>query len=129
MSRSTARGQVIALVLGVLAVSWAAPLIRLAEAPAVVVAALRLAIAAPPVAVAALCWRRDELRSLTRGDAALLAGAGLALACHFLAWVAAVQQTSVIASAVLVTKLIKIYYYVIRKFSFNGRSRLDYHEL
>lgn len=97
------RTEVIALVLGVFAVSWAAPLIRLAEAPAVLVAALRLAIAAPPVALAALYWRHDELRTLTRGEVALLGAAGVALACHCLAWVAAVQQTSVIASAVLVT--------------------------
>ncbi len=95
--------QLIALVLGVLAVSWAAPLIRLADAPAEVIATLRLVIAAPPVAIAMLAWRRHELATVRPRELALAAAAGTALACHFLAWVAAVQQTSVIASAVLVT--------------------------
>ncbi len=95
--------QVLALVVGVLAVSWAAPLIRLAGAPAEVIATLRLVIAAPPVAVAALLWRRAELAAIRPREVALAALAGAALAAHFLAWVAAVQQTSVIASAVLVT--------------------------
>lgn len=97
------RSQVIALLLGVTAVSWAAPLIRLAHAPAEVIAALRLAIAAPPVLIAALTWRRHELSAFRRDELVLAAAAGLALACHFMAWVAAVQRTSIIASAVLVT--------------------------
>ena len=95
--------QVLALVVGVLAVSWAAPLIRLADAPAEVIATLRLAIAAPPVALAALAWRRAELAAVGPREVGLALLAGAALAAHFLAWVAAVQQTSVIASAVLVT--------------------------
>ena len=56
------------LAAGVVAVSWAAPLIRLTEAPAIVVAALRLTAAAPPVAGAALWRRRAELRSMSRGQ-------------------------------------------------------------
>lgn len=95
--------QVLALVVGMLAVSWAAPLIRLADAPAEVIATLRLVIAAPPVAVAALLWRRPELSRIPPREVALAGVAGAALAAHFLAWVSSVQQTSVIASAVLVT--------------------------
>ncbi|MDP6605615.1 MAG: DMT family transporter [Dehalococcoidia bacterium] len=91
------------LAVGVVAVSWAAPLIRLAEAPAMVVAALRLSIAAPPVLGAALLRRRGELRGLTAADVAILALAGLALAGHFAFWVASVQRTSVVTSVVLVT--------------------------
>jgi len=97
------RGQWLALALGVAAVSWAAPLIRLAEAPVLVVAALRLAMAAPPIAGAALLWRREELRSLAREEWLVLAFAGAALALHFICWVAAVQRTSVVAGVVLVT--------------------------
>ena len=91
------------LAIGVVAVSWAVPLIRLAEAPAIVIAALRLSMAAPPVMGAALLRRRSELLSLRRGDLAVMALAGLALAGHFAFWVAAVQRTSVITSVVLVT--------------------------
>ena len=93
----------IVLAVGVVAVSWAAPLIRQAEAPAIVVAALRLSMAAPPVMGVALLRRRSELRSLPRADLAVMVLAGLALAGHFAFWVAAVQRTSVITSVVLVT--------------------------
>ena len=79
------------LLVGVAAVSWAAPLIRLAESPALVVASLRMAVAAPPLLGAAWLWRREELRALGRRDAALLALAGLALAAHFAFWVAGVR--------------------------------------
>ena len=91
------------LAVGVVAVSWAAPLIRLAEAPAIVVAALRLSAAAPPVLGVALWRRRQELRAVTRADALVLTLAGLALAGHFAFWVASVQRTSVVTSVVLVT--------------------------
>jgi len=97
------RAQWVALTVGVLAVGWAAPLIRLAEAPAIVIAALRLAIAAPVTLGAALALRRDELGSISRREAALLLVAGIVLALHFAAWVAALQRTSVVAGVVLVT--------------------------
>lgn len=91
------------LAVGIVAISWAAPLIRLAEAPAIVVASLRLAIAAPPVLGVALLRRRGELRAIGRGDALLLLFAGVALAAHFAFWVASVQRTSIVTSVVLVT--------------------------
>ena len=97
------RAQWVALALGVGAVSWAAPLIRLAEAPVLVIVALRLAIAAPPISAAAIVLRADELRALTRHEVAVLLFACVALAAHFVFWVAAVQRTSVVASVVLVT--------------------------
>ncbi|MEX2230135.1 MAG: DMT family transporter [Dehalococcoidia bacterium] len=97
--------QGLVLAVGVIAISWAAPLIRLAhEAPVLVIAALRLCIAAPPMAVVALAtggtgqWQR-----LRRRDLALLVIAGVALAAHFAFWIASVQRTSIMASVVLVT--------------------------
>ena len=92
----------LALLIGVAAVSWAAPLIRLAEAPALVIAALRMTVAAPPLAAAGWALRRDELRRVARGDLVVLAIAGLALAAHFAFWVAGVQRTSVVASTAIV---------------------------
>ena len=97
------RAQWAALAIGVLAVGWAAPLIRLAEAPAIVIAALRLSIAAPVALGAAVALRRYELRAITGREAALLLLAGIVLALHFAAWVAALQRTSVVAGVVLVT--------------------------
>jgi drug/metabolite transporter (DMT)-like permease len=96
---------VLVLAAGILAISWAAPLIRLAEdAPVLVIAALRLGIAAPPMAAAALVTGGPgELRGLRRREVLLLVLAGVALAGHFAAWVAAVQRTSIISGVVLVT--------------------------
>ena len=96
------RRQWLALVVGVAAVSWAAPLIRLAAAPALVVASLRMAIAAPPMVVAAGALRRGELRALAPADLVLLVLASLALAAHFGFWVAGVQRTSVVDSTAIV---------------------------
>jgi drug/metabolite transporter (DMT)-like permease len=97
------RAQWVALVVGVLAVGWAAPLIRLAEAPAIVIAALRLSIAAPVTLGAAVALRREEIRAITHREALLILVAGVVLALHFAAWVAALQRTSVVAGVVLVT--------------------------
>ncbi|GMU41684.1 MAG: hypothetical protein AMXMBFR23_25500 [Chloroflexota bacterium] len=94
------------LLLGVLAVAWAAPLIRAASdagAPALLIAALRLTLAAPPM-VALAAWRGvDDLRGLARREWLLLLFAGVMLALHFALWVAAVQRTSVLSGVVLVT--------------------------
>lgn len=89
------------LALGVVAVSSAAVLIREADAPALVIAAYRLGLAAMPAgAAAAVLAPRYTFppRSLRWP---LLAGAFLAL--HFGFWIASLQQTSVITSVVLVT--------------------------
>lgn len=92
------------LAVGVVAVSWAAPLIRLAEdAPVLVIASLRLAISSPPMIVVALATSRGDLDRLTRRELLLMALAGAALAAHFGFWVASLQRTSVLASVALVT--------------------------
>ncbi len=99
----TAR-HLLVLLVGVVAVSWAAPLVRLADdAPSLTIAALRLSIAAPVMGAVAAGTRRDELRRITRRDLALLVLAGLVLAGHFAFWIASIQRTSVVASVVLVT--------------------------
>ena len=95
------------LLAAVVAISWAAPLIRLAAAPVLVIAALRVGLAAAPMAAAASWRRREELRQLGRGgtarrDAVWIAAAGAALGGHFWAWVAAIDRTSVIAGVALV---------------------------
>jgi drug/metabolite transporter (DMT)-like permease len=99
----TAR-HLLVLVTGVIAISWAAPLIRLAEpAPALAIAALRLVIAAPPMVGLAL-WRGErDLRRIEARDRWLLALSAVALAAHFAFWVVSVQRTSILASVVLVT--------------------------
>jgi drug/metabolite transporter (DMT)-like permease len=89
------------LALGVVAVSSAAILIREADAPALVIAAYRLGLAAVPVGAAAVIFAPKyplEARSIRWP---LLAGAFLAF--HFGFWIASLQQTSVISSVALVT--------------------------
>src|SRR5690606_6908324 len=98
------RRHVLILLVGVIAISWAAPLIRLAgDVPAIVIAAMRLSIAAPPMIAVAALTRRGEVGTLRRADLWLLLLAGVALAGHFGFWVASLQRTSVLASVALVT--------------------------
>lgn len=105
MSDSRLSGRhVLALGVGVLAISFAAPLIRLADAPALTIAAVRLAIAAPPMLLlGATTGGVRQWRGLRRGEGLLLALSAAALAAHFGFWVASLQRTSVVASVALVT--------------------------
>ncbi len=94
----------LALGVGVLAISFAAPLIRLADAPALTIAAVRLALAAPPMLLlGAATGGPRQWRGLTRGEWLLLGLSAAALAAHFGFWVASLQRTSVVASVALVT--------------------------
>jgi len=89
------------LAVGVAAVSWAAILIREADAPALVIAAYRLGLAAVPTGALALATGRRRTSPDGLWAWPLLAGAFLAL--HFGFWIASLQQTSVVTSVVLVT--------------------------
>jgi drug/metabolite transporter (DMT)-like permease len=91
------------LVLGVVAVSTSAPMIRLADAPPLAVAFYRNAFAAAVLLPVATVGQRRELGRLGRGDLAALAVAGGLLAAHFAAWIPSVSLTTVAASTVLVT--------------------------
>ena len=91
------------LVLGVVAVSTSAPMIRLADAPPLAVAFFRNALAAAVLLPVALVGRRRELVQISRGEVAALAVAGGLLAAHFAAWIPSVSLTTVAASTVLVT--------------------------
>jgi drug/metabolite transporter (DMT)-like permease len=90
---------------GVLAVSTAATLIRLAQTGmhSLSIAAWRLALASLILAPVALTARRSELHTLTRREWGYVLGAGLLLALHFATWISSLAYTSVMASLVLVT--------------------------
>ena len=98
----TAR-QATLLTLGVVVVSFAAPLIRLADAPPLAVAMYRNVFATAVLLPLALGRHREELRALRRNDVLALAGAGVLLAIHFGVWIPSVRLTTVAASTVLVT--------------------------
>ena len=102
-SGAMTRAQVLLLVLGVVVVSFAAPLIRLADAPPLAVAFYRNLFASAVLIPLALATRRDELRRLRRRDLIPLSFAGLLLAVHFAVWIPSVRLTTVAASTILVT--------------------------
>jgi drug/metabolite transporter (DMT)-like permease len=89
----------------VLAVSTAAPLVRVADAPTLAIAFWRNALALPVLAalVAASAGARASLRSLDRRERRLSLLAGLFLAAHFAAWVPSLSFTSVASSVALVS--------------------------
>jgi drug/metabolite transporter (DMT)-like permease len=91
------------LAAGVLAVSWAAILVRLAAAPPLAVAAWRMGLAAIPAMAFAAWRRREELERLDRRARLWLAASGLALALHFATWIASLRLTTVASSVSLVT--------------------------
>ena len=96
---------VFGLILGILAVSTASLLIRLAqrEAPSFVIAAGRLTLAALFLFPFALRNLKNELRKISSKDILLLGLAGLFLGFHFAAWITSLEYTSVASSVVIVT--------------------------
>ena len=102
--RNGARAPLAVLAVGVLAVSWAAIFVRLAdEAPALTIAAYRLLFAAGLlvlVAAAAKALGRSALPP--RQSWPLLALSGVLLAGHFWSWFASLERTSVGSSVVIV---------------------------
>lgn len=98
-------GRWLILGLGIVGIAWSAPLIRLADpAPVLAIAALRIAFASPAmVGYVSLRGGVGDLRETTRRDRIALVLAAVALAVHFVLWVAALQRTSVVTGVVLVT--------------------------
>ncbi len=91
------------LLLGVLAFCSAATLIRLAQAPPLVIAFYRLSFASAVLLPPAVFLRRNELRSLSPRQVMWAGCAGMVLALHFALWITSLTLTSVASSVVLVT--------------------------
>ncbi len=92
----------LAVAIAVISVSFAAPLFRIADAPAVTASFWRLAFAVAlllPFSVSA--W--PKWRAWPAADWRIVALAGLALAFHFAVWVQSLRYTTVAASTCLVT--------------------------
>jgi drug/metabolite transporter (DMT)-like permease len=92
----------LALISGVLAVSTGAIFAKLAEAPALVIAAYRLGLASLILAPIAWWQARDELLGLEKKDYLLAVLSGFFLALHFSTWISSLSYTSVANSVVLV---------------------------
>lgn len=96
----------LSLGVGIVAVSLASTLIRLAQGagmPSLVIAAWRLTVAAAILLPYAWLTRRDEIRDLSRQEWGLLLAAGVFLGLHFACWIASLGYTSVASSVVLVS--------------------------
>lgn len=99
---NTPLGRLVLLSIGVVAISTAAPLIKLIpEVPSVLVAASRLGFAS--LILLPIGWRHSQAVDVTGKQTALVLGAGLCLALHFVSWIASLRYTSVASSVVLVT--------------------------
>jgi drug/metabolite transporter (DMT)-like permease len=90
------------LAVGVVAVSSAAVLVRKAEAPALAIAAYRLAFASLPVLVLAWAMGRPASGKLELRVVGLCLLSGAFLAAHFAFWFAGIQRTSVASAVALV---------------------------
>jgi drug/metabolite transporter (DMT)-like permease len=90
------------LLMSIVAVSFAAILVRLSEAPSLVVATYRLAISSLIAAPVGLGLRRTELRALSRGDVSWAVLSGIFLTLHFVFWIASLEYTTVASSVVFV---------------------------
>jgi drug/metabolite transporter (DMT)-like permease len=91
------------LVLGVVAVSFSAIFIRLADAPALSIAFWRTAMASAIVLPLAISRHREEIRRLSAWQWVLAVVSGVLLAAHFATWIPSLDYISVGASTVLVT--------------------------
>lgn len=86
-----------------LAVSWAGPLVRFADAPALAISAWRLLLSVILLAIIVLArGTAPEIVRLNRADRALAVLGGACLAAHFWTWIASLSLTSVASSVVLV---------------------------
>jgi len=97
-------GRTLALLgVGVLAVSFAAPLMASLVVPPLAIAFWRNALATTAIAPVALARDRAELRSLSRGQVVSVLVAGTCLAAHFGFWITSLTMTSVASSTAIVS--------------------------
>ncbi|HEX3031412.1 MAG TPA: DMT family transporter [Bacillota bacterium] len=93
----------LAILVGVLAVSFSSLFVKLSSAPAIVIATYRLLFTFLILAPYTAAVKREDLRALTLKDTLLAAVSGCFLAMHFVTWFLSLQYTSVASSVVLVT--------------------------
>ncbi len=93
----------VTLFVGVLSVSFAAIFIRLADAPPLVIATYRLAIASLVLVPIASIKSTKSLNKLSRRDIFLMLLSSVFIALHFALWITSLGYTSITSSVVLVT--------------------------
>lgn len=112
----------VALAVAVFAVSFAAILIRLSEAPPMAIATYRMSITTlilgPP---ALLSGAYSEVARVSRRDGAIILLAGVALAVHFASWISSLSFTSV-ASSVIIVNLSPVFVAVAGRYLLRERA-------
>ena len=93
----------ITLFIGVLAVSFAAIFIRLADAPPLVIATYRLTISSIILIPVASLRCVKSLRQISKRDVLLVLLSSVFMALHFGLWITSLSYTSIASSVVLVT--------------------------
>ena len=93
----------ITLFIGVLAVSFAAIFIRLADAPPLVIAAYRLTIASIILIPLAPVKSVKSLKILSKRDMLFILLSSVFIALHFWLWITSLSYTSIASSVILVT--------------------------
>jgi drug/metabolite transporter (DMT)-like permease len=91
------------LLVGLVAVSFGAILVRLAGAPSLVIATYRLVVASLLVAPVGLLRGRGEMGTLSRTEWSWAVIAGVLLTLHFVFWIASLEYTTVASSVVFVS--------------------------
>ncbi|MFN8471845.1 MAG: DMT family transporter [Anaerolineae bacterium] len=97
---------IVGIIIGIIAVSFAAIFVRYASlggAPALAIAAWRMILASLILALPASFRAKGELRALDRRVAFLAVLSGIFLAVHFATWITSLQLTSIASSAALVS--------------------------
>jgi drug/metabolite transporter (DMT)-like permease len=93
----------LAVIVGVLAVSFSALFVRLATAPPLIIATYRLLFTFLMLLPFAAADRFQGVRAMDRRQVALAAASGIFLALHFVTWFTSLGYTSVASSVVIVT--------------------------
>lgn len=93
----------LAVLVGVFAVSFSALFVRLATAPALIIATYRLLFTFLILAPYTLLRHRTDLVTTSWRQRALAAASGVCLALHLVTWFISLRYTSVASSVVLVT--------------------------
>lgn len=95
----------IAIALAIVCVSFASIFIRWSGSSSLTIAFFRLLLATAMLSPFVIAEARDEIRSLSRREFALLAGVGVILAAHFALWITSlkVSGVTVASSVILVT--------------------------
>jgi drug/metabolite transporter (DMT)-like permease len=91
------------LLIGIIAVSFASILIKLCDAPAMIIASYRLGFASLFFITSAGVKKVNPFTSFARHDFYLALLSGLFLSLHFATWITSLKYTSVASSVVLVT--------------------------